>query len=1056
MKINNEQQLDTFLSQVENINSPMFHKFLTKEQFVQLYSPTNYEFNVVYTYFKSQWSDITVGPYNLAIFLNNVPIWKAEQMFHVKFVLFKSNNPDFKEYYFAPTSPVQLPFNVAQYIEGINGLTNAYNYHINVVVLKNLGSDFINSNGLQVIGGADLQKAYQVVQLYNGSSTASSSSTHYFPTGYTIATILWEGTTSSGSQVAPYNPTDIQNYFKNVLPQWEQNIVGTISVTGKGTSGTVAPGSSASNDANGVNVENTLDLEMVGSLAPGASLVCVYGPGASNGGPSETNFPDPEYAIAAGLSNLIAVSNSWGGGDTTTSSTTDNYVKQMEATGTSVFASSGDDGDTTTQSNPANDAQNTFGFVAVGGTTLTLNGNAGYYNGAGTPLTNVIKNQVVWYDNGNTSSNGDHWGTTSGVSSAYPTPSWQNIPAVINNGGSTSGRNVADIAAIANNTLIYVNGAWNSVAGTSVASPVVAGIVASMSAYLNQKFGFIDPLLYQIGPNATNYSLKPFFDITQNPPGYHNPAKVGWDFPSGWGTFYAWNFTQIVKGSSGTPTTYTVTFTESGLPSGTSWSVTFNSNTKSSTTNTISFTGIANGTYSYSVGAVSGYTASPSSGTITVNGANVNQAITFTASSTTTVKVYSMVNSSSISTYSLPEAEAFTVGSSTVNVNFVTLYLSGSGSVQFSIGTGLWNADVLANTTVNVVSGKLWYNVSISTISLKGSTTYYLNVYQASGSVQWGYTSSPSSSSKNYVQDYWYSGSTLYNDNSYPNIYTIGYRGTSSTPTTYTVTFTESGLPSGTSWSVTFNGNTKSSTTNTISFTGIANGTYSYSVGAVSGYTASPSSGTITVNGANVNQAITFTASSTTTVKVYSMVNSSSISTYSLPEAEAFTVGSSTVNVNFVTLYLSGSGSVQFSIGTGLWNADVLANTTVNVVSGKLWYNVSISTISLKGSTTYYLNVYQASGSVQWGYTSSPSSSSKNYVQDYWYYGGTLYNDNSYPNTYTIGYRTSTTTTNIELPNNVKVVSIINTFKNKVSDVPTFENFIIMNNSEIYFTIKIF
>jgi hypothetical protein len=28
------------------------------------------------------------------------------------------------------------------------------------------------------------------------------------------------------------------------------------------------------------------------------------------------------------------------------------------------------------------------------------------------------------------------------------------------------------------------------------------------------------------------------------------------------------------------------------------------------------------------------------------------------------------------------------------------------------------------------------------------------------------------------VQDYWYSGGVLYNDNSYPNIYTIGYKGT--------------------------------------------------------------------------------------------------------------------------------------------------------------------------------------------------------------------------------------------------------------------------------------
>ncbi|MVT36202.1 MAG: hypothetical protein GPW18_05470 [Euryarchaeota archaeon] len=152
-------------------------------------------------------------------------------------------------------------------------------------------------------------------------------------------------------------------------------------------------------------------------------------------------------------------------------------------------------------------------------------------------------------------------------------------------------------------------------------------------------------------------------------------------------------------------------------------------------------------------------------------------------SSTFIISIYSYVNSSSISTYSLPEAEAFTVGSSTVNVNFVTLYLEmprnggNSGSIVFSIGTSLWKADVLANTTVNVFSGKLWYNITIPTISLTGGTTYYLNVYQVSGNVYWGYTSSPSSSSKNYVQDYWYQGSKLYHDNSSPNIYTIGYRG---------------------------------------------------------------------------------------------------------------------------------------------------------------------------------------------------------------------------------------------------------------------------------------
>ena len=62
---------------------------------------------------------------------------------------------------------------------------------------------------------------------------------------------------------------------------------------------------------------------------------------------------------------------------------------------------------------------------------------------------------------------------------------------------------------------------------------------------------------------------------------------------------------------------------------------------------------------------------------------------------------------------------------------------------------------------------------------------------------------------------------------------------------------------------MTLNGATLSFTTNTIVFNE-PNGTYSYTIGSVSGYTVSPSSGTITVNGANVNQAITFTPVITT------------------------------------------------------------------------------------------------------------------------------------------------------------------------------------------------
>ena len=81
--------------------------------------------------------------------------------------------------------------------------------------------------------------------------------------------------------------------------------------------------------------------------------------------------------------------------------------------------------------------------------------------------------------------------------------------------------------------------------------------------------------------------------------------------------------------------------------------------------------------------------------------------------------------------------------------------------------------------------------------------------------------------------------------------------------TNYSVKFTESGLPSGNSWYVNLtNGQSFSSTTSTMSFSE-PNGTYSYTIGNVSGYTASPSSGSITVSGSNATKTITFTVTST-------------------------------------------------------------------------------------------------------------------------------------------------------------------------------------------------
>jgi outer membrane protein assembly factor BamB len=89
-------------------------------------------------------------------------------------------------------------------------------------------------------------------------------------------------------------------------------------------------------------------------------------------------------------------------------------------------------------------------------------------------------------------------------------------------------------------------------------------------------------------------------------------------------------------------------------------------------------------------------------------------------------------------------------------------------------------------------------------------------------------------------------------------IYAIG----ESSPSLQTsqISFTASGLPQNTNWTITVEGQTKSSTSDTILFN-LQNGTYSFSVTPPTDYVSFPSSGTITVNSANVNEQITFSSS---------------------------------------------------------------------------------------------------------------------------------------------------------------------------------------------------
>jgi sugar lactone lactonase YvrE len=78
-----------------------------------------------------------------------------------------------------------------------------------------------------------------------------------------------------------------------------------------------------------------------------------------------------------------------------------------------------------------------------------------------------------------------------------------------------------------------------------------------------------------------------------------------------------------------TPVTYSVMFTETGLPSGTNWSVTLGTATHYGTSATIGFEE-PNGSYAYAVGTVPGYSSASSPSLVSITGGAGSVTVTFT------------------------------------------------------------------------------------------------------------------------------------------------------------------------------------------------------------------------------------------------------------------------------------------------------------------------------------------------------------------------------------------------------------------------------------------
>ena len=272
-------------------------------------------------------------------------------------------------------------------------------------------------------------------------------------------------------------------------------------------------------------------------------------------------------------------------------------------------------------------------------------------------------------------------------------------------------------------------------------------------------------------------------------------------------------------GGGGPSAMFNVTFTETGLASGTSWSVTLAGATQSSTTDQVLFRA-PNGNYTFQVVAIVNRSAAPSAGAVIVDGANVGQSVVFSP--------YPLH-------YSIDPSSGPPGG---------TFQMAGSG---YS-GLTLYHSSLIQNSstvTTLVVAG-----CAVGTARSGGFVTSAQGEFNCTVEIP---ASGPGSSPGNYEV----TGGIL-------GVAPIPFTVTPPLPGYYVVTFNETGLQLDDTWSVTFNGSTitlhvEDNSETVIAFRSIPNGTYNFSVSA-RGYTADPASGTLTVNGASIEQAVTFTS----------------------------------------------------------------------------------------------------------------------------------------------------------------------------------------------------
>ena len=521
---------------VSDPKSSSYGEYLTPGQFRSRFAPSQAQVGDVRSWLQSQGFSIAYTPTNNHYVSVEGTTGQVEAAFGVKLNQYAVDGLTLR----APASELTIPSSLASTVVSVMGIDQSAAF---VQPLNRRDTNAPPAGGFRNAppcshwwGEKTQANAGPTLPLYDGQSLP------YAPCGYTppqlreaygTDQVTQDGTGVTVAVIDAYaSPTIVQDVNQYIANNDPTHPLGPSQFTQMVAPGTYRRPENPRQDPQGWYGEETLDVEAVHGMAPGAKIVYV---GAPN------NYRDLDAAMNHVVDRRLAdiVTNSYG---FRTEFLPFGYIKPLNDTfiqasleGISILFSSGDDGDERgvigyrTVDWPASSPW----VTAVGGTSLAAGVSAadpGQYlweTGWSTTRNRLNCTGALATSNAWCAFEVYLYGAGGGASRLFPQPWWQvgvvpssiSQPSGFTPGFTRPGRAVPDISAdgdpntgmLIGQTQTFSTGpAYGEfrIGGTSLSSPLMAGMfaVAQQIRGLNNPIGFANPLLYKGGMSAAAFN----------------------------------------------------------------------------------------------------------------------------------------------------------------------------------------------------------------------------------------------------------------------------------------------------------------------------------------------------------------------------------------------------------------------------------------------------------------------------------------------------------------------------------------------------------------------